>query len=186
MEKIKYWWSEDRQWFCILANDGTNEATISLTLEEAEALMDQVMQTPSFLALQQKACDHALHLLDKARSRELGIGNNPRVTDDDKGEIIVSLRGKELRGWSYTNDAERRQKMLAAREYIEGWCDGREAKAKHLKECIDASLGNALCEMKEGYDDSIVGFNEAWDIAREAFAEEAERSSLTPPKGKEG
>lgn len=25
---------------------------------------------------------------------------------------------------SYANDTERRQKMLAARKYVEGWCDG--------------------------------------------------------------
>ena len=48
----------------------------------------------------------------------------PRVTDNDHGEITVSLDGQELRGWSYANDAEHRQKMLAAREYVEGWCDG--------------------------------------------------------------
>lgn len=51
--------------------------------------------------------------------------SQPRVTDDDSGEITVSLDGRELRGWSYANDGERRQKMLLAREY--GWCDGREA-----------------------------------------------------------
>lgn len=51
----------------------------------------------------------------------------PRVTDDDKGEITVALDGKELRGWSYENDDQRRAKMLLAREYVEGWCDGREA-----------------------------------------------------------
>ncbi len=39
-----------------------------------------------------------------------------------------------------------------------------------LKEQIDARLNDHLCEMKEGYDDSIVGFNEAWDIVREIFA----------------
>jgi hypothetical protein len=47
----------------------------------------------------------------------------PRVTDNDKDEITVSLDGKELRGWSYTSDGERRQKMLQAREYVEGWGD---------------------------------------------------------------
>lgn len=52
---------------------------------------------------------------------------NPRVTDNDNGEITVSLDGKELRGWSYNDDPERRMKMLAAREYVEGWCDGRDA-----------------------------------------------------------
>lgn len=52
----------------------------------------------------------------------------PRVTDDDKDEITVSLDGKELRGWSYANDGERRQKMLQAREYVEGFCDGLERR----------------------------------------------------------
>lgn len=49
----------------------------------------------------------------------------PRLIDFDDGEISVRLDGKELRGWSYKDDAERRMKMFAAREYVEGWCDGR-------------------------------------------------------------
>lgn len=40
-----------------------------------------------------------------------------------------------------------------------------------LKDRIDSNLNDYLCEMKEGHDDSIVGFNEAWDIVRKAFAE---------------
>lgn len=52
----------------------------------------------------------------------------PRVTDNDAGEITVTLNGEELRGWSYKDDAERRTKMLLAREYVEGWCDGRGAR----------------------------------------------------------
>lgn len=51
---------------------------------------------------------------------------NPRLSDNDAGEITVALDGRELRGWSYKGDAERRAKMFAAREYVEGWCDGRE------------------------------------------------------------
>jgi hypothetical protein len=51
-----------------------------------------------------------------------------RLTDNDAGEISVTLDGKELRGWSYKDDTERRTKMLAAREYVEGWCDGRDIK----------------------------------------------------------
>lgn len=49
----------------------------------------------------------------------------PYVIDNDQDEITVSLNDKELRGWSYANDGERRQKMLMAREYVEGWCDGQ-------------------------------------------------------------
>lgn len=58
----------------------------------------------------------------------------PRVTDNDKGEITVSLDGRELRGWSYSSDDERRAKMLQAREYVEGWCDAREDAAGLIKE----------------------------------------------------
>lgn len=50
----------------------------------------------------------------------------PRLIDFDDGEISVRLDGKELRGWSYKDDSERRMKMFAAREYVEGWCDGRD------------------------------------------------------------
>jgi hypothetical protein len=51
----------------------------------------------------------------------------PRVIDNDKDEITVSLDGKEIRGWSYADEAQRRTKMLCAREFIEGFCTGREA-----------------------------------------------------------
>lgn len=57
------------------------------------------------------------------------INLNPRVVDNDKGEITVTFEGRPLRGWSYLNDADRRQKMLCAREYVEGWCDGRDRKS---------------------------------------------------------
>ncbi len=50
----------------------------------------------------------------------------PRVSDNDDGEITVSLDGKELRGWSYATDDERRSKMLLAREYVEGWEDAMQ------------------------------------------------------------
>jgi hypothetical protein len=59
--------------------------------------------------------------------------SDPRVTDDDKGEITVTLEGKELRGWSYADDAERRMKMRMAREYVEGWGDARDHFTKGEK-----------------------------------------------------
>jgi len=95
----------------------------------------------------------------------------PKVidNDNDKGDITVEVFGKEVRGWSYKDDAERRTKMLAAHEYAEGW---NNALAR-MKERLDLRLNNCLCEMKPDYDDSIVGFNEAWDIIRKTFAEAA-------------
>lgn len=43
--KIKYWWSEDKKWFCILSDDGINKTTVSLTVEEASLLsMNAVLE----------------------------------------------------------------------------------------------------------------------------------------------
>jgi hypothetical protein len=92
----------------------------------------------------------------------------PRVTDNDCGNITVSLDDRELRGWSYKTDAERRQKMLQAREYIEGWCDARAA-TRHSLYII---LNDCLCDMKPNHDDSVTGFNEAWDLMRKFFQED--------------
>ena len=68
-DKIKYWWSADRQWFCILVNDGTCKATVSLTVEEAEKLMDEVMQTPRFLAFQKECADRAIQMVEEAAAK---------------------------------------------------------------------------------------------------------------------
>ena len=37
---------------------------------------------------------------------------------------------------------------------------------------LDTRLNNYLCEMKPDHDDSITGFNEAWDVMRKAFDDE--------------
>ena len=68
-DKIKFWWSKDRQWFCIRVNDGINQSTVSLTVAEAEALMDEVMQTPRYLEFQEKCRARALDMLDEARAK---------------------------------------------------------------------------------------------------------------------
>jgi hypothetical protein len=52
--------------------------------------------------------------------------NRPRVIDNDRGAVIVTWQGRQIRAWSYNNDDERRTKMMYAREYIEGWCDGKD------------------------------------------------------------
>lgn len=43
---------------------------------------------------------------------------------------------------------------------------------EQLKRRLDYRLNEYLCEMQPGYDDSITGFNEAWDIMRALFVEE--------------
>lgn len=60
-EKIKYWWSEDRQLFCIRIKG----ETVSLSIEEAEDLMGEVQQTPGFLKLQEEAWEREKQLMDE-------------------------------------------------------------------------------------------------------------------------
>lgn len=46
--KLKYWWSDDKKWFCILSDDGNHQTTISLTVEEASLLsMNAAPPAPS-------------------------------------------------------------------------------------------------------------------------------------------
>lgn len=66
----------------------------------------------------------------------------PRVIDNDRDEITVTLDGKEIRGWSYADEAERRVKMRAAREFCNGWLEGFDhANASEQITAICAELG---------------------------------------------
>jgi hypothetical protein len=56
------------------------------------------------------------------------VMGRPRVADNDKGVITVSVDGHRVCDWIYADDAERRRMMSEARWYVEGWCDGRDAK----------------------------------------------------------
>lgn len=58
---------------------------------------------------------------------------------------------------------------------------GAEQMRERLKTRIDTRLNDCLCEMKPDYDDSIVGFNEAWDIVRAIFKDEAEAAIRALP-----
>ena len=46
---------------------------------------------------------------------------DPKITDNDAGEITATVAGKEIRGWSYKNATEQHIKMLMAHEFAEGW-----------------------------------------------------------------
>lgn len=60
-----------------------------------------------------------------------------RVIDNDQGEITITIDGRELRGWSYSNDDQRRMKMLCAHEFREGWYVGYSAGMDRVASLID-------------------------------------------------
>lgn len=47
---------------------------------------------------------------------------------------------------------------------------------QRLKGRIDRICNDVLCNMKPGWDDSIEGFNKAWDLVSNIFKEEIERA----------
>lgn len=54
--------------------------------------------------------------------------------------------------------------------HMRQWEDAiRQRALDGVKRRLDLRLNNKLVDMKPDYDDSIVGFNEAWDIVRETF-----------------
>ena len=63
---VKYWWSDDLQWFCILTDDGVNQTTVSLSREEAGDLA--VEADPKFADLLAEGRKRALKLLEEARA----------------------------------------------------------------------------------------------------------------------
>lgn len=47
--------------------------------------------------------------------------------------------------------------------------EARAEERQEIRDALSLRLNNYLVDMKEGYDDSIVGFNEAWDIVSKYF-----------------
>lgn len=86
---------------------------------------------------------------------------NLRVVDNDKDEVSVMNGDKEVRGWSYANDQERRVKMLCAREFVEGHYVAMESEP--LK---------SVAAAQEGYHNPImqVAFRAGFILCREYMA----------------
>jgi hypothetical protein len=95
---------------------------------------------------------------------ELGLlqGGFPHPTREARARLICAMRNalpalldlasKALATLSLRVEAEKRER-------------------ERLKDRIDLRMNDYLVEMREGYDDSITGFNEAWDIVRSVFAD---------------
>ncbi len=51
------------------------------------------------------------------------------------------------------------------------------AELLRIKNRVDTICNNVLCDMQPGWDDSIEGFNKAWDVVRDIFQEEIGRAT---------
>lgn len=58
----------------------------------------------------------------------MAILQDPHITNGNaRNEIGVELDGEVLRVWAYDGPADLNAKLERAREYVQGWCDGRNA-----------------------------------------------------------
>lgn len=96
--------------------------------------------------------------------------------DDDRrraGQLALALRGEVSAAW---DDETHAINIMAAALFvcrlsatIEAEASARREAIEDIKRRLDFRLNEHLVEMREGFDDSIVGFNEAWDVMRELF-----------------
>jgi hypothetical protein len=93
--------------------------------------------------------------------------SDPRITDNDRGEISATVAGKEVRAWSYGDDAERRLKMRMAHEFAEGWFQAVQA-APQQTVIIDAM--QRLNESGTGEMGLVETIHATHDILRRATA----------------
>jgi len=78
------------------------------------------------------------------------MSSTPKIIDNDRDEITATLGGKEIRGWSYKDETERRVKMKCAHEFAEGWFQrDKQAKPKEY----DASKVDLKYSQYFGFDD---------------------------------
>ncbi len=96
----------------------------------------------------------------------------PRVVDNDSDEITVTLDGKEIRGWSYRDETERRVKMLAAREFCEGWFQATNHEKERIAQALDYEASVTPCE-----EDAVVTRNCARLVRADFSYEAAEQIS---------
>lgn len=50
-----------------------------------------------------------------------------------------------------------------------------KAELQRVKDRVDRILDNVLVDMQPGWDDSVHGFNKAWDVVRDVLKEEIDR-----------
>jgi hypothetical protein len=49
----------------------------------------------------------------------------PKIIDNDRDTISVTLDGQELQSWFYSNDADRHEKMRHAHYFCDGFMAGQ-------------------------------------------------------------
>jgi hypothetical protein len=96
-EKAKAWWSDDGKWFCLLVNDGVNQATVSLTPEEAVALVGACVKTsdaqqPRLRAALEQIAVVCTDNMDRDCDHRMALDFVRQVANDGLGSVTSTHR----------------------------------------------------------------------------------------------
>lgn len=125
----------------------------------AEVLKEHISKCPAHPL---STATKRISILEQERDEALCLAEGPSTLREVASEC----------GRARMNEYALEQKLEEARKIF-----------SRFKDRLDTRLNNHLYEMKDGYDDSITGFNEAWDVMRKFFAEETSILHLTPKDG---
>lgn len=90
-----------------------------------------------------------------------------------------SIHPKEIQDMGLTREQfyVREMTNLLASGLVQNEAGIRADEREKLRNRLDSHLNDFLCGMKEGWDDSVSGFNDAWDVVRKVFDAAAIRSA---------
>lgn len=115
----------------------------------------RIMTREEYNALPLQGWHMVCHDVDGSGSTGVRYLSGPRTPAEDERPPYEDLR---------KTNVELMAKLRDARAQVET----ANARLRQLKDSIDTRINDLLCETKPGYDDSVVGINDAWDVVRKA------------------
>ena len=148
---------------------------VSLSGKEARPTED-----PNRKDLMGQLADWKCHKVVKAgKILDLDVAAPTIIIEDVNGAEckVARPQGFGNRGWPSRGDylviyEDGYKSWSPAKAFEDGYTRvvaGAPTELERLRGVISGRLEAHLVEMREGYDDSITGFNEAWDIVRKVF-----------------
>ena len=94
------------------------------------------------------------------------MADRPRVFDNNRGAVLVTWNGRQIRGYSYQSDEQRRLKIRLAHEFVEGWIDGDESAFGNCGRLGEAGI---MCRQIGDRDEAVARPTSAIPVQRQLF-----------------
>jgi CRISPR/Cas system-associated protein Cas10 (large subunit of type III CRISPR-Cas system) len=139
-------------------------------IESANERREYAFQMESHAQAAEAALAKAVDALAKAESRaetaERTNGELSRIIEDKVAQLQALHKSNDFNGRAAILQRERAEKAERER-------DEARRRNNSLRNRMTSALDSRLCEMRPNEDDSISGFNDAWDVVRSIFDADA-------------